>query len=82
MISLPSGLSSTAETSSLSESSAPEQKLLLPENSRPPSTRFATVRLSSGFKALPQNQPCLMVSLNQDCHCSWRPNRRTEASCR
>lgn len=82
MMSLPSALSSTAEASSMSESSAPEQKLLRPENSRPPATRVATVRLSSGLRALPQNQPCVAVSRSQGCHCSGLPNRRTEASCR
>lgn len=73
---------SSAEAMSISESRAPEQKLFFPENSRQPSKRRATVRLSSGFSALPQNQRLRAVSSNHGCHCSGRENRRTVASIR
>ncbi|MNQ86056.1 hypothetical protein D3C85_1012400 [compost metagenome] len=80
--SLPPALSSTAEAINISESLAPEQKLFLPENSYQPSNFFTTVRVSSGLRALPQNQFLRAVCSNQGCHCSGRANRRTVASIR
>lgn len=74
--------SSSPEAISISESSAPEQKLFLPENSRQPSNLRTTVRASSGFRALPQNQFLRAVCSYQRCHCSGRENRRTVASIR
>jgi hypothetical protein len=55
--SLPPALSSRGGDQHF-ESLAPEQKLFLPENSRQPSRSLTTVRVSSGLRALPQNQFC------------------------
>ena len=43
---------------------------------------LATVRVSSGLRALPQNQFLRAVCSNQGCHWSGRENRRTVASIR
>ncbi len=75
--SLPPARSSTAEAMSISESLAPEQKLFLPENSHQPSKCLTTVRVSSGFRALPQNHCLRAVCSNHGCHWSRRENRRT-----
>ena len=44
--------------------------------------QLASVRLSRGLRALPQNQLWRAVSVSQGSHWAGWPNRRTVASCR